>query len=298
MYTNKRKGLLIVILGVTILSLDSLLVRLAGTTNWNILFWRGILMFISVGTICIFRRKTSLPGDKKTWIAALCSAIFFGLGGTFFVTSIMHTKVANAVVLISASPLFAAIFTRMFRIDKIGLRTWLAIGIALCGVIAVFSGSLRLGAGVKGDIIALLAACLLGGNLTLLRLFNTLDRFLLISVGGLVMMIVAFPCAAPLHLPMQTYVVVAVMGLVQMPAALILIAQSTKYLPSPEVSLFLLIETILAPIWVWLFIGEIIPESTFLGGGIILMTIVWHSWAGMRELHKVQKNIPIPNAKD
>jgi drug/metabolite transporter (DMT)-like permease len=88
------------------------------------------------------------------------------------------------------------------------------------------------------------------------------------------------------------------MGLVQMPAALILIAQSTKYLPSPEVSLFLLIETILAPIWVWLFIGEIIPESTFLGGGIILMTIVWHSWAGMRELHKVQKNIPIPNAKD
>lgn len=289
---------MIVILGVTILSLDSLLVRLAGTTGWNILFWRGILMFISVGTICILRKNTSLPGNKKTWIAAVCSAIFFGLGGTFFVTSIMHTRVANAVVLISAAPLFAAIFTRVFRIDKIGPRTWMAIGIALCGVAMVFSGSLRLDAGVKGDMIALLAACLLGGNLTLLRLFSTLDRFVLISLGGLVMMSVAFPLSTPLHLAKQTYVVVAIMGLVQMPAALILIAQSTKYLPSPEVSLFLLIETVLAPIWVWLFIGEMIPQSTFLGGGIILLTIVWHSWAGMRELHKVQKNIQIPDTKN
>ncbi|MFP4658202.1 MAG: DMT family transporter, partial [Desulfonatronovibrionaceae bacterium] len=197
----------------------------------------------------------------------------------------------NAVVLISASPLFAAIFTRIFRIDKIGMRTWAAIAAALCGVVVVFSGSLRFG-GIKGDLIALLAACLMGANLTLLRRFSSLDRFVLICLGGLVMCIVSLPLAAPLHLPAETYAVLALMGLVQMPAALILIAQSTRYLPSPEVSLFLLVETLLAPIWVWLFIGEMIPEATFLGGGIILMTILWHSWAGMREMHKLNKNIP------
>jgi drug/metabolite transporter (DMT)-like permease len=79
------------------------------------------------------------------------------------------------------------------------------------------------------------------------------------------------------------------MGLVQMPLALYLIAQSTRYLPSPEVSLFIIVETILSPIWVWFVLGEVPPFMTFIGGSLIVLTLVLHSWMGMRELKRLQR---------
>ncbi len=289
MHTNKKKGLPIVATGVTILSLDSLLVRLADTTNWNILFWRGLFMFISLGVISAFRKNNfSLP-DKKTLLAGFFSACFFGIGGSCFVTSVTYTKVANSVVIISSAPLFAAIFTRIFGIDKTSPRTWIAILLAMTGVFMVFSGSLGTG-NLKGDLVAVGAACLMGGNLTLLRRFGDLDRMVLICGGGLIMGLLSLPLASPLGLPLDSYLVLALMGLAQMPLALVLIAHSTKYLPSPEVSLFLLVETLLGPVWVWIVLGEKVPAFTYFGGGIILASIAGHSWAGIRELNKYYKN--------
>ncbi|MFO7818487.1 MAG: DMT family transporter [Thermodesulfobacteriota bacterium] len=286
---NRNKGIVIVSLGVFVLSLDALLVRMSATSNWNILFWRGIFMFLTLGIISFSRKRNYRPVNIKILTAGAMSAFFFGVGGSCFVSSIMFTNVANSVVIISSAPLFAAIFTRLFRIDKISSRTWIAILCALTGVALVFSGSLGSG-GLTGDLIAVATACLLGANLTLLRKFPTLDRMLLIGMGGLIMCLLSAPLAAPFSLEPRTYLILAIMGLLQMPLALVLIAQSTKYLPSPEVSLFLLIETILGPVWVWLVIGEKVPVLTFLGGSIILSSIIWHSWLGIREMRKFYNN--------
>jgi drug/metabolite transporter (DMT)-like permease len=78
------------------------------------------------------------------------------------------------------------------------------------------------------------------------------------------------------------------MGLVQMPAALFLIAQSTRYLPSPEVSLFLLVETLLSTIWVWVFLCEDPPGLTLVGGVVIVTTLIFHSWLSLREMNRLQ----------
>jgi drug/metabolite transporter (DMT)-like permease len=284
--SSRSCGLLLAVCGVLTISFDALLVRLAHTDNADVIFWRGVFIFLSLSLVQLIRQRRSpiravLDGGAP---AAGCS-VFYGLGGVLFVSAVMFTDVANAVVIISMSPLFAGLLTWIFGIEAIPLRTWPAIACAISGVVMVFYGSLEAG-GMLGNAIALLASLNIGSNLTLLRRNTWLDPLPLVCVGGAIMALLSAPFASPLSLEPQSYLVLALMGLVQMPAALVLIGLSTRYLPSPEVSLFLLVETVCAPIWVWLVLGEEPPGLTFLGGGIILATLVVHFWLGLREVEE------------
>ncbi|MFP3927540.1 MAG: DMT family transporter [Desulfobacteraceae bacterium] len=282
MYTERKKGVAVVSAGVLVISVDALLVRLAHTDSWNVVFWRGLFIFISLGLLLGIRSGRHLLSVfmRGGW-AAFFSSVLFGLGGTLFVSSVMYTRVANTVVIISSAPLFAALFTRLFLKEAVPLRTWSAIGVGIGGVVLVFSGSLG-GGGLPGDVIAVLAACNVGANFTLLRRRGDLDRMPLVCAGGLVMAMIALPFAQPWGLAPESYIALGTMGLLQMPLALFLIAQSTRFLPSPEVSLFLLVETVLSPIWVWLVLGEEPPGLTLVGAAMIVPTLVVHSWMGMR----------------
>ncbi len=282
----KQRGLLLIICGVLVISFDALLVRLAETDSANVIFWRGTFIFLSMYAVQILRKRpTPIRSVLRGGAPAMGSSLFWGVGGVFFVSAVMYTDVANAVVIISLSPLFAGLLTRIFGIETLPLRTWPAIGCAFAGVVVVFYGSLDTG-GMTGNAIALLAALNIGSNLTLLRRNTWLDPLPLICVGGAIMALLSLPFAAPFSLEPGTYLVLALMGLVQMPTAQVLISLSTRYLPSPEVSLFLLVETVCAPIWVWLALGEEPPGLTFLGGGIILATLIVHFWLGLREVEE------------
>src|SRR5699024_8260928 len=87
------------------------------------------------------------------------------------------------------------------------------------------------------------------------------------------------------------YAALGVMGLLQMPAAMVLFATATRYLPSAEVALFILIESVMGPIWVWLVLGEVPPRLTFVGGTLILLTVAVHAVLGLRESRR-QRRIP------
>lgn len=280
-----ERGLAMAAVGVTILSFDSLLVRLAATDGWNIIFWRSALMGLSLGLLCLDgRRLATLRGNLG---ASLCSAILLGITSSLFVLAVMNTKVANVVVILSAAPLFAAIFTHCFLHETVAIRTWLAIISAMAGMLIVFSGSLT-SDGLVGDVYAVLAAAAVGGNLTLLRRHPNLDRVPLIAIGGGLSALVAWPMATPLALTTQSYGVLALMGLLQMPLATVLINSATRHLPSAEVALFYLIEAVLGTLWVWWWLGEQPPKATLLGGSLILLTLFVNAWFGLRTSRMVQ----------
>ncbi len=43
-----------------------------------------------------------------------------------------------------------------------------------------------------------------------------------------------------------------------------------------------MVEVLLAPIWVWLILGETASAGTFLGGGILLLAIAGNALSGLR----------------
>lgn len=244
-------------------------------------------MFASLLLVLALRRNGQpLFAIRDQLLAAVAVTFFMAINTVFFVLSIMMTRVANTVVIFAIAPFFAGIFSRLFLQESLPLRTWVAIVVSTLGVMLVFAGSIGRG-NLVGDLLALLIAVSVGASLTILRRYHELQRIPLICGGGTIAGLIAWPFSDPFTLTATSYATLAVMGLVQMPLALVLITTATRHLPAPEVSLFLLIETVLGPIWVWWALGEQAPEMTLIGGAGILGAIAVNSILALRQHARV-----------
>ena len=274
--SHQMQGIWAALIGVVVLSFDALLVRLADSPGWDVMFWRGLFIFTTMAMFSLHSGQWRGMLVQETAKAAWAAALLYGICSGLFVLSISLTQVANTVVILSSSPFFAALFSWLLIGERIRPRTIVAIIVCMCGVGVVFSSSMASG-GWLGDLLALILAVLMGIALTLLRKHPSIPRVPMIAVSGLWACLLATPFANPLSLSGAAYGWIALMGLLQMPLASVLIMVATRYLPSPEVSLFLLIETVLAPIWVWWVIGEVPPSLALVGGLIVIATIAAHS---------------------
>ncbi len=72
------------------------------------------------------------------------------------------------------------------------------------------------------------------------------------------------------------------MGVFQLGLALILITSGSRSVPAADMSLFGMIEVVLAPFWVWLFLGETAGLLTLAGGALLLAAIAGDALTGMR----------------
>lgn len=276
---DSARGLLLVTSGIAILSFDGLLVRLAQADGWSIVFWRGLLMFLALGVFSLSAR--SRASVRAQPLLSACSALLLALISIFFVLAIIHTQVANVVVILCTAPLFAALFTRCFLGEQVALRTWLAIGVVALGIMLVFAGAFS-ATDLAGNGYALLSSAAVGANLTLLRRHPALERMPLIALGGLAAALIAWPNAQPFGLGASSYWALAVMGLVQMPLATLLINNATRYLPSAEVALFYLLESVLGTLWVWYFLHETPADATLYGGALVIVTLAVHAGLTLR----------------
>lgn len=287
--SERRSGIIFAITGVFILSFDALLVRLSAASGADISFWRGTLVLLSAGVICCLRREhIRWPTTARLWLLALLAAALYGFNSALFVFAVNNTHVANAVVILASSPLFAAAIAWLAFRESTPRRTLIAIFIAILGVLIVFSSSLGQ-PGQLGDLLALILALSMAVTLTLLRRVPDLPRLPLVAGSGIFTALMSWPFADPLQLDASSYGWLAIMGLVQMPLATLLVFSATRYLPPAEVSLFLLIETILGPLWVWWALGEALQGPTLLGGSLIVGAIALNTLLSMYQYRRRQQ---------
>ncbi|SEF98123.1 DMT family transporter [Marinobacterium lutimaris] len=278
----RNHGLALAITGVFILSFDALLIRLANAGGLDVSFWRGAFVLITTGIICWFRRRhMSWPDTRRLWLMAFAISLLYGANSVLFVLSVTHTHVANTVVILASAPLFAAAISWLFFRETTPKRTLISIVCAIFGVLVVFSASIGQ-PGQLGDFLALILAVGMATMLTLLRRAPSLPRLPLLASAGLVTLLISAPFAAPFELSSTSLGWLALMGLVQIPIASLLIFSASRHLPSPEVSLVLLIETVMGPVWVWWVLNEQLPSRTLLGGALILGAIAVNSILSLR----------------
>jgi drug/metabolite transporter (DMT)-like permease len=282
---NHAKGMLIAACGVLVLSFDALLIRLADSSSYNVTFWRGAFTCLATGLLCLYwRKRQRWPRSPALWLGGIAIASLYGVNTWLFVYSISHTNTANTVVILASAPLFAALFSRLLLGERVLQRTLVAIGVSVLGVLVVFAGSESAAGQWLGDIAALILAASMGMMFTLLRQFGDLPRLPIIALAGAIAALISWPLATPLTLAPASYGWLALMGLIQIPLATILIMTAPRYLPSTEVSLFLLLETVLGPIWVWLILGETTSVHTLVGGTAILGAISINTWLALRRV--------------
>ena len=63
------------------------------------------------------------------------------------------------------------------------------------------------------------------------------------------------------------------MGAFSIGLGIALVAYAAPNLPAAEVSLLVLLESVLAPVWVWLFLGEAMSATEIAGGALIMVSV-------------------------
>jgi len=280
---SHQRGVLITVVGVLVLTPDALVVRLIETDHWTLLFWRSLF-----AAICLFALNASI--EKSGPIKAIgglfknglfCALLFAG-SNVCFVISITHTAVANTLVILASIPFVAAVLSVVLMQKKLALRTWVTIFIVMAGIVMVFWG--RIGDGnAFGDVFALLCALFLAAALVSVSLNPKINSTAAIGLGSFLAALFALFMGADIAAASnRDFMFLALNGGIIIPVAMGLIAFGPKLISAPEVSLIMLLETVLGPLWVWLVLSEQPPQQTFIGGSLVVAAILVNAWLGFR----------------
>lgn len=275
--SNNAKGLSITSFGVLIMSLESLFIKSTDISPIVFSFYLGIFVFFSmIGTFLIQEGKNvKVFKFNYFWILILC-AILMGISNILFIVAIKTTTVANVVIIFGTSALFSALFSYLFYRQKVGKNIFYSSFFMFVGLFIIFNDQLGLGA-LQGNLFALICTIAFAISFVLLSKYKEINRVVLIAISGLVLSIISYFLAERIYIDFHNLLLVSIMGLLITPVSRVLISNGTKYINASEVSLLMIIETIMAPIWVWIFLNEIPTSYTLFGGTVIIITLVINS---------------------
>lgn len=265
------KGLLITTLGVLFVVPDSLFVKLIEADPMVTAYWRGMTsgLLILVGLLAVQGTRGFRDVILSGWPGWIYIALI-GSTAPAFVLAITHTSVANVVFIFASMPVFAAIFGRVFLGEPISRRmvlTMLAVMVGLA-IIAYGSGESAV-ASWKGDLIAVYVSAAYAGALTAVRGVRSISMIPAIPIGYIGVGLLIWPFVEPLA-PVATQWHLLAMHGGFIAIATCLLTLGPRYISSAEVSLLILLESVLAPILVWAVVGED-PGRWAIAGGVVVI---------------------------
>lgn len=283
MRNHHRRGLLITATGGIALSFDVPLVRLGGGELWQTLALRSLSTF-TLGILIWLLVRHFQPGNMalRPGKAGLVAGICYGLSTITFLGGVFNTATANVVFIVAFTPMFAALFGWLFLAEHPSRATWITMLAMIFGVGLIVSGGLSAGEAL-GNLSALATTVLLAAAITIGRK-TRIDLGLVPLVATIIPALIGLMMMQPgglTSVPSPFWVLFD--GLIMLPIAFWCLATGPKYLTGAEVGMCYLLETVLAPIWVWLVFHEEMHPRTLAGGTILVLALIGHSLWQMRQ---------------
>lgn len=279
---NHRRGLVVTITGGIALSFDVPLVRLGGGELWQTLALRSLSTFaLGVLIWALLSRLQPRNPVLRPGKAGLLAGLFYGFSTITFLGAVFNTTTANVVFIVAFTPMFAALFGWLLLRESLSRSTWITMIAMIVGVGIIVSGGLS-GGDLLGNMLALTTTLLLARAISIGRKTKVdlglvpLAATIIPAIVGLAMM----PPGGLTSVPSPSWVLLD--GLVMLPVAFWCLATGPKYLTGAEVGMCYLLETVLAPIWVWMIFAEEMEVRTLLGGAILILSLISHALWQMR----------------
>ena len=281
--TDQQKGSLLAFVAVMFITPDSLFIRLASIDTWSLVFYRGMIPFVTVfiGMLLIYKLKffTMLFNSGYHGIIYILT---FSVTNITFVVSIQNTNVANTLVMIAMAPMLSAILGAIFLKELPDRKTWIAIGVTFIAAVYIFYDSLQLG-NIFGDILGLITALGLAVGAVTIRSAKKKNLVPAAVVGKMFVAIFAIFFVESYVLAEKDLIIVPLMCIMCVAVPFVLVTIAPRFIPAEEVNLFFLLETIIGPLWVWMIIKEQPSIETIQGGLIIILTIAIHSFLKLKK---------------
>jgi drug/metabolite transporter (DMT)-like permease len=274
--SNHTKGLALTALGGLTLTVDIPLIRLADGDHWSILFLRSATTLVA--TLLLWLIWRAIRGDVPKLVpgrSGLVVAALYGIGSITFVSAVFNTSTANLVFILAFNTMFAGLLSWIFLKERPRPMTFAATAAMLFGVLIIVSDGIGTG-NFLGDMLALASAFLMACAITITRASGKDMGF-----TALVAVILPLVVAAAMvhkngyHVEVPWWIIFN--GAVVMPISFFCLATGPKYISAPEVAMFYLLETVLAPIWVWMIFSEVPSRNSMIGGAVLIVALAVHS---------------------
>ncbi len=274
---ERRKGLSLGMLGGLAVSFDIPLVRLADGDIWSVQLLRSLCVLLV--TTLVWLAAYALTRKKLVMIPGwdgLVVTTLYGVSSVFFFAAVYATPTANLVFILAFNPMFSALLGWAFFGEKPKLATFFAMIIMTIGVFIIVQEGLS-GGHIWGDIAAILATVTISLSITISRASGKDMGFTGLISAAVPAMVALWFVVGQGGIHANAPVWILLNGTFVTTTAFFCLSLAPKFVSGPQVAMFYLLETILAPIWVWMIFKEVPTNQALAGGSILLTALVAHT---------------------
>jgi drug/metabolite transporter (DMT)-like permease len=272
---NKIPGPFLIFMGALSLSFGGLIVKsFEGATLWQILFWRSLFFTMTILAFLILTYKKKLFNSfYQSGLPGFFGGVILSFGFCGYVFAMYNTTVANTNFIISTQILFLAVFGYLFLKEKISVITLASIILAITGVLLMVGNSLSPGE-MSGNLAAFSMPITFAILIMIVRKFPKVDMVPAQFIAGISSCLIGFLLSEKLMISSHDIFLGFTAGFFQVGFGFIFITIGARSTPSAMVGIIMLSESVLGPIWAFLFAGERLSSFTLIGGGVILCAVL------------------------
>ncbi|MFT4610111.1 MAG: drug/metabolite transporter (DMT)-like permease [Cellvibrionaceae bacterium] len=277
--STKLTGLSLSFIGVVVISPDALVLRWVAMDHGTLLLWRGLFLFAGFSAVILYQYQlSSLKALSRAGWFGVLSGFLFAINTFCYTKSIQLTSVTAAMMIISTAPVFAALISWLLLKERINYLTAIVIICTLVGI-AIIAADSEGHNTITGNLFALVCAVSMAMNFVLARFKSARDLTPGLVFSGLFIVLLAVLEGADSAMPETLQLgAIAIIAMVALPIGFTLLQIAPRYISATDVSLFLLLEAVLAPFWVWLVLSEIPSVTTLIGSVVICLTLSFYGY--------------------
>jgi drug/metabolite transporter (DMT)-like permease len=295
MKENRRMGILLLVGASVLWSTSGVLIK---GVEWDGFAVAGFRSLFAGLTILAFTRSLRFRFSFSSVAAVFayaCTVTCIGIANK-------NTTAANAVLLQFTSPIYSALLGWKLLKEKVTIVDIVSIIVILCGMSLFVADGLSVGH-FKGDLLALVAGVSFGSMCVFLRLEKDSDPVQCTLYGNFLSFLISVPFVSHAPVSVQNIGIIAVLGVFQLGISYVMFANAVKHVTALQANLVPVIEPLLNPVWVMIFLHESPGGVAVAGGCIVLSGMIgkelWNYFRRYKEADATHdKNIPAVSCRD
>jgi|TARA_B100002052_G_C15776561_1_gene549525 drug/metabolite transporter (DMT)-like permease len=279
----RKLAILLVCSGYVVASFSGLIVRLLEVGPMVMNFYRALFLMCAVMILLAIRhRGAAVVRVIGVGWPGLLAGMMLAVTVITFIQSLTHTTVANTLFVLGAIPFVTAALAWMFLSERPNSATLVTMAIAFGGIVIMIGEGFTVGS-AYGNVMAVLATLCFAIYAVLVRRYRQIDMLPAILISTFIIMaVVALMRQGELEISRQGLLLCLLWGGVMSGFTSAVFIFASRHVVAAELTLFMLLEFALGPVWVWLFINEIPSRWTLVGGVLVISALVGRSLSEFR----------------
>jgi drug/metabolite transporter (DMT)-like permease len=269
---EQRRGRLYVALAAIAWSTAGLLQRELSVDTATQLAGRALFAALGVGAyVAVAERSRVLTAFRAIGHGGIAVVALLAISSASFFIALNHASVANVLFMQALAPIAAAALGTLLG-EPVSRRTWIAMAVALAGVALMVGGPG--GASPLGQVLTILMSLAFAGVIVITRHRRDVSMAPAMCLSQVAVFVLAAPFADFAAATTKDVTLLATLGICQIGLGFVFLTVGARLIPAGEVALITLLEIVLGPLWVWLFLSERPATATLVGGAIVLAAVL------------------------